>query len=144
MALARKLVGRVRPDRLLTAGCSIAAFVALLMLTIAAPPAQVWYQALCCFVTGLAAGLINIAVLESIGPAWEADPAGVTLRGGIYFGAGSVGGSLLMAKCFGGGDDWRYKRESHVAGVRARCFRWRRPRSAFRRLPAPTPVRSGK
>jgi fucose permease len=100
MALARKLVNRCRPDRLLTAGC-LAAFVALLMLTIAAPPAQVWYQALCCFVTGVAAGLINVAVFESIGAAWEADPAGVTLRGGIYFGAGSMAASLLMAQCFG-------------------------------------------
>jgi fucose permease len=100
MALARKLVGWLRADRLLTTGCFIA-FVALLMLTIAAPPAQVWYQTLCCFVTGVAAGLINAAVLESIGAAWEADPAGVTLRGGIFFGAGSVAGSLLMAKCFG-------------------------------------------
>jgi len=100
MALARKLVGWLRADRLLTTGC-FAAFVALLMLTIAAPPAQIWYQTLCCFVTGVAAGLINVAVLESIGPAWEADPAGVTLRGGIYFGAGSVAASLLMAQCFG-------------------------------------------
>lgn len=101
MALARKLVWRFRADRLMTAGCC-AATLALLMLTIAAPPAQVWYQTLCCFVTGSAAGLINGSVLESIGQAWEADPARVTLAGGIYFGAGSVAASLLMAQCIGG------------------------------------------
>ncbi len=123
MALARLLAGRCHADRVLTAGCFTAS-LALLMLTIAAPPAQVWYQALCCFVTGAAAGLINGAIFELIGAAWEADPAGVTLRGGIYFGAGSVAASLLMALCFGGdtigdmsGPRGRYLRS-------ARYFRW--------------------
>jgi fucose permease len=101
MALARKLAGRFRADRLLMAGCFLAS-LALLMLTIAAPPAQIWYQMLSVFVTGAAAGLINGAVFESIGAAWEADPAGVTLRGGIYFGAGSIAGALMMAQCIGG------------------------------------------
>jgi len=101
MALSRKLAGRWRANGLLTFGC-FAASLALLMLTIAAPPAQVWYQTLCLFVTGVAAGTINGGIFESIGAAWDADPAGVTLRGGIYFGAGSVAASLSMAQCFGG------------------------------------------
>jgi hypothetical protein len=101
MALSRKLAARWRAQGLLTAGC-VAASLSLLMLTIAAPPAQVWYQTLCVFVMGAAAGWINGAVFESIGPAWEADPAGVTMRGGIYFGAGSVTASLLISRCFGG------------------------------------------
>lgn len=100
MALSRKLLPGFRARALLTAGC-LAASLALLMLTIAAPPAQVWYQTLCVLAMGAAAGLINTAVFETIGPAWDADPAGVTLRGGIYFGAGSVAASLLMAQCFG-------------------------------------------
>lgn len=100
MTLARKTANRLRADRLLTIGC-IAASIALLMLTIAAPPALVWFQMLALLVTGAAAGLINSAVFESIGTAWEADPAGVTLRGGIYFGAGSMAASLLIAQCFG-------------------------------------------
>lgn len=101
MALSRILVRRLRADRVLMGGC-FAASIALLMLTIAAPPAQIWYQMLCVFVTGAAAGLINGAIFESIGAAWEADPAGVTLSGGIYFGAGSVVASLLLTQCFGG------------------------------------------
>lgn len=101
MALARLLASRWHADRLLMVGC-FSASLALLMLTIAAPPMETWYQALCCFVMGAAAGFINGAIFESIGEAWEADPAGVTLRGGIYFGAGSVAASLLMAQCFGG------------------------------------------
>jgi len=136
MALARKLVVRWRADRLLTAGCFMA-FVALLMLTIAAPPAQVWYQTLCCFVTGVAAGLINAAVLESIGAAWEADPAGVTLRGGIFFGAGSVAGSLLMAKCFGS------ETIGDTNAMQLLAFSSLLPLAAaiaFRRLPVATPA----
>ena len=101
MGISRKFADRWRADRLLTAGC-ITASAALLMLTIAAPPAQVWYRTLCLFVTGGAAGLVASAVFASIGAAWDANPAGVTLQGGIYFGAGSIAASLLMAGCFGG------------------------------------------
>ena len=101
MALARKTAARLRADHLLTIGCAFAA-IALLMLSAAAPPAPFWYQSLSLFVTGAAAGLVSSAVFESIGPAWEADPAGVTLRGGIYFGAGSVAAALVMTQCFDG------------------------------------------
>ncbi len=101
MLLARKMAGKWQANRLLTGGC-FTATVALLMLAIAAPPAQFWYQMLAMFVTGAASGLVSSAIFEVIGPSWEADPAGVTLRGGIYFGAGSVLASLLMTECFGG------------------------------------------
>ena len=98
MWLARMLARRFRPDRILAAGCFLAA-AALAMLSVAAPPSTVWYEALCVLVTGAAAGLINGAIFESVGDAWEEDPAGVTLRGGIYFGTGSVAAALLMAQC---------------------------------------------
>jgi FHS family glucose/mannose:H+ symporter-like MFS transporter len=101
MALARKFVSSRQAGRLLTAGCFTSS-LALLMLTVAAPPAQVWFQMLSCFVAGVAAGMINSAIFESIGVGWDADPAGVTLRAGIYFGAGSVAASFLMTQCFGG------------------------------------------
>ena len=133
MALARKLAGKVRADRLLTLGC-LSASLALLMLTIAAPPALVWYQTLSLLVTGIAAGLINSAVFESIGAAWEADPASVTLRGGIYFGAGSVAASLLMAQCFGAdtiGDTSATRLLALTALLPAAAA------IAFRRLPIP-------
>jgi FHS family glucose/mannose:H+ symporter-like MFS transporter len=101
MALARFLSRRARPGYILAAGFFVSA-AALLLLTVSAPPATVWYQALCIFTLGAAAGLINGAIFELIGVAWEADPAGVTLRGGIYFGAGSAAASLLMSNSFGG------------------------------------------
>ncbi len=101
MALSRILIRRFSPGLLLTVGCILAS-VGLLMLAISAPPASVWYQALCVFVTGMAAGFINGAIFESLGEVWEADPAAVTLRGGIYMGAGSVAASVLLGQCFGG------------------------------------------
>jgi fucose permease len=101
MALARFLAKRARPGFILSAGFFVST-AALLLLTVSAPPATVWYQALCIFTLGAAAGLINGAIFELIGVAWEADPAGVTLRGGIYFGAGSAAASLLMSNSFGG------------------------------------------
>ena len=101
MAVARFLAKRARAAYILAAGFFVAT-TALVLLTISAPPATVWYQALCIFALGAAAGLINGAIFELIGHAWEADPAGVTLRGGIYFGAGSAAASLLMSNSFGG------------------------------------------
>lgn len=89
---------RIKPGRLLPGGC-FAGALALLMLSLAAPPAAVWYQCLALFVTGAAAGAINIGVLEPIAPAYEANPAGVTLTGGIFFGAGSVVAAWLMSEC---------------------------------------------
>jgi fucose permease len=97
MWIARMLVRRFRPDRILAAGCFLAA-VAMAMLSVAAPPSTVWYEGLCVLVTGAAAGVINGAIFESVGDAWEDNPAGVTLSGGIYFGTGSIAAALLMAQ----------------------------------------------
>lgn len=139
MGIARKLVRRCCAGRMMTIGC-LAASLALVMLAFAAPPAQVWYQTLCVFVTGAAAGLVNSSIFESIGPAWEADPAGVTLRGGIYFGAGSVLASLLMAECFGGatfGDTGAMKLLAFSALLPAAAA------IAFRRIPMAGPEEAG-
>ncbi len=85
----------------LLAGGYAAATVSLLLLSIAAPPAQVWYQTLALFVTGAAAGIMNCAVLEAMTSCGESNPANITLTGGIFFGAGSVFAALLMAQSFG-------------------------------------------
>ncbi len=99
MALARFLSRSAKAGYILAAGFFVST-AALVLLTVSAPPATVWYQALCIATLGAAAGLINGAIFELIGVAWEADPAGVTLRGGIYFGAGSAVASLLMSNSF--------------------------------------------
>jgi fucose permease len=99
-AIARRFANTWPLERILTAGSFLAA-LALLMLSLAAPPAQVWYQMLALLLTGTAAGVINTAVLEGMTSSYDANPATITLMGGIAFGAGSVLGALLMSQAFG-------------------------------------------
>ena len=96
----QRLTRRAPLARLLSGGY-FAAALALLMLAVAAPPAQAWYQSLALFVTGMAAGMMNTAVLEAVTPCYESNPAAITLTGGIFFGAGSVLAALLLAQSFG-------------------------------------------
>jgi fucose permease len=100
-ALAQRWFRRLSLERLLAAGCLIGA-LALLMLSVAAPPAQVWYQSIALLLTGISAGVINTAVLESMTSCYESNPATITLSGGIFFGAGSVLASSLLAQSFEG------------------------------------------
>lgn len=99
-ASAQRLARHTSLQRLLAGGYFTAA-AALLLLAVAAPPAQVWYQSLALFVTGVAAGIMNTAVLEGVTPGYESNPAAITLTGGIFFGAGSVLAALLLAQSFG-------------------------------------------
>jgi fucose permease len=89
---------RIPPGRLLPGGCFLGA-LSLLMLSLAAPPAAVWFQFLALLLTGASAGAINMAVLEPIATDYEANPAAVTLAGGGLFGAGSVAAAWLLADC---------------------------------------------
>jgi fucose permease len=99
-ALAQRLARHTALERLLAGGYFSAA-LALLLLAIAAPPARPWYQALALFVSGMAAGIMNTAVLEAVTPCYEANPATITLKGGVFFGAGSVLAALLLSQSFG-------------------------------------------
>src|SRR5580658_2661972 len=99
-ALAQRVSRNASLERLLAVGY-FAAAVALLLLAVAAPPAQTWYQCLALFVSGIAAGIMNTAVLEAVTPCYESNPATITLTGGIFFGAGSVLAALLLTQSFG-------------------------------------------
>jgi hypothetical protein len=96
--LAIRLRGKYPLQHLLGAGCFGGALV-LLMLSFAQPPASAWYQAFVLLIAGVASGVVNTTVFESIAPCYEADPAGITLTGGSFFGAGSVLAAWLMAHC---------------------------------------------
>jgi fucose permease len=98
-ALAQRWSRRLSLERLLAAGCLIGA-LALLMLSVAAPPAEVWYQSIALLVSGASAGVVNTAVLESMTACYESNPATITLSAGIFFGAGSVLASVLLAQSF--------------------------------------------
>lgn len=95
--------GRKLPlERLLATGCLLAA-TSMLLLSVAAPPAQVWYQMAVLLVMGVTAGIMNTAVLEAMTPSYESNPATITLTGGIFFGGGSMLAALLLAQSFGEG-----------------------------------------
>jgi len=96
-ALAQRWAKRMTLERLLAAGSGLAA-LALGMIAFAAPPAETWYQALALVVAGLAAGIVNTAVLEGVSASYESNPASITLAGGIFFGAGSVLAALTMTQ----------------------------------------------
>jgi fucose permease len=98
--IARRFARRISLERLLAAGYFSAA-VALLLLAVAAPPSQPWYESIALFVTGIAAGIMNTAVLEGVTPCYESNPAAITLTGGIFFGGGSVLAAILLAQSFG-------------------------------------------
>jgi fucose permease len=123
---ARRLARNLSMERLLATGYFSAA-VAILLLSVAAPPAQTWYQSLTLFITGVAAGIMNTAVLEGVSPSYELNPATVTLMGGIFFGAGSVLAALLMAQSFDDGGATRVLAVTAVipamAGIFAGQFR---------------------
>jgi fucose permease len=99
-ALAQRLTRKTSLERLLAAGYFVAA-VALLLLAVAAPPAETWFQSLALLVSGIAAGIMNAAVFEAMTPGYESNPATITLTGGVLFGAGSVLAALLLAQSFG-------------------------------------------
>lgn len=99
--IARRLVNAAPLERLLAAGCFMAA-VSMLLVSVAEPPAQLWFQMATLLVTGASAGLMNTAVLEALTPCYESNPATITLTGGIFFGGGSALAAFLLAQSFDG------------------------------------------
>lgn len=104
--LARRMAGRASLAQLMASG-SFGAALALLMLSVAAPPAQIWYEWLALLVTGVAAGVVNTAVFEAITPWYDSNPANITLQAGIFFGAGSTLAAWLVSQSFGETDATR-------------------------------------
>jgi len=96
--LAIRLRTKYAIQQLLAAGCFGAAVV-LLLLTFAQPPASPWYQSFVLLVAGMASGVINRTVFETLAPAYEANRARVALSAGAFFGAGSVIAAYLLADC---------------------------------------------
>jgi len=98
-AAALRFREKISAAHLLATGCFGGA-VSLLLLSVAAPPAGFWFQSLAVLIAGMSAGAVNTAIFESIAPAYEANPAKITLTGGIFFGAGSILAAYLLAQCF--------------------------------------------
>jgi len=97
--LIQKWGGHVSTARLLGYSCFVAA-AAIILLAFAAPPAGFALGFTGLLIAAAAAGALNAGMLRLIGPAWQSNPAGITLTGGIYFAAGSAIASVLLAWCF--------------------------------------------
>jgi hypothetical protein len=96
--LAIRLRAKYALQHLMAAGCFGGAVV-LLLLSFSQQAASAWYEASVLLLAGGASGVINTTVFESIAHGYEKDPAGITLMGGSFFGAGSVLAAWLLAQC---------------------------------------------
>lgn len=94
--LRRRVLPSIAINLLRVGGCSLAT-VSLLVLAFLPSPVGFAEQFLGWAVIGLAVGLINIALFESIRRSYSADPASTVTRAGIYFGAGCLASALSVA-----------------------------------------------
>src|SRR5688572_20037303 len=80
-------------------GC-VTAFAAILGLSLTAPPvAEIW-RIPGFFGLGFSAGLLNTAVFHALSPAYRQEPAATTNLAGLFFGAGCLLVTLLIAGTF--------------------------------------------
>jgi MFS transporter, FHS family, glucose/mannose:H+ symporter len=136
-AAAARLRKRISARHLLAAGCFGGA-VSLLLLSLAGAPAVLWYRSLALLISGFSAGVLNAAVFESIARAYEANPARITLTGGIFFGVGSILAANLLAQCLKAVNPTRILAVAAIAPAAA-AFAFRRlslPEASPRLLPA--------
>jgi len=99
VAWARKLIAaRGLPTVLCVS--SAAASVALLYLSLVPPPFSNWLRGAGLLVLGAAAGSLSLGLFRAISPAYQRDPAGTAVRGGIWYGLGCLTATLLVAGTF--------------------------------------------
>jgi hypothetical protein len=103
---AQRYGGRRAPSRIRWCASFVAAG-AIVLLAFAAPPAGFWWGFAGLFLASACAGALNTRTFQTIGPAWQADPAGVTLKCGTTFALGSALGSVFLAWCFEGANPGR-------------------------------------
>ena len=100
MRFALWLLPRQGISRVLALACGLA-FVSLILLGVASPPAPVWYRALAFFCIGIGAGLLNTGVFHAISSMFRHNPAATVNLSGTFFGLGCFTAALLIAVTFG-------------------------------------------
>lgn len=98
-ALARPLLARRGLSFLLTFASGLAC-AALLFLAAVSPPASPWWRGLGLFALGSGAGLLNLGLFHTISRSYRADSAGALTKGGVWYGAGCLAATLLVAGTF--------------------------------------------
>lgn len=94
--LARRLLAGRPAAGLLAAGCAIVCAGFLLLATLR-PGAAEWWRLLCTLGVGMGAGLVNRGAFQAISMLYQRDPAATVNLAGVFFGAGTVLVSLLVA-----------------------------------------------
>jgi FHS family glucose/mannose:H+ symporter-like MFS transporter len=72
----------------------------LLWLALATPPAHWLWRMPGLAILGLAVGLLNAGLFQTIGTCYSRDPVRVVAMGGIYYGLGCLAATLLVAGTF--------------------------------------------
>ena len=96
--LARRVEARRGVPFLLISACLLSC-CALIFLALA-PPASTWWRVLGLLVLGIGAGSLNLALFHSISGIYRRDAAGTVVRGGIWYGLGSLAATLLVFGTF--------------------------------------------
>ena len=99
LAWARKLIA-ARGLPLALAVASALASLALVYLALVPPPLSNWLRSMGLLVLGAAAGALSMGLFRAISRAYQQDPAGCAVRGGIWYGLGCLAATLLVAGTF--------------------------------------------
>ncbi len=94
--LARPLLQRRGLSFVLVIG-SAAASAALLFLAMVPPPVSPGWRAAGLLALGAGSGLLNLALFHGISAIYQVDAAAAVTRGGIWYGAGCLAATLLVA-----------------------------------------------
>ena len=84
----------------LLVSASVLCCAALAYLALVSPPASAWWRVLGLLVLGAGAGSLNMALFHAISRTYLADPTGTMVKGGVWYGAGCLAATLLVAGTF--------------------------------------------
>ena len=98
---ARAVMERRGVAFLLIAGCQLAS-VSLIYLALVSPPYSAWWRAAGLLALGFGAGMLNTGIFHGVPASYEPGAIGAVNRGGIWYGLGCLGATLLATVAFYG------------------------------------------
>jgi hypothetical protein len=98
-ALAPRVIARRGLSFLLVFACVLSC-AALAYLALVSPPVSAWWRVVGLLVLGAGAGSLNMALCHAISRTYLADPTGTVVKAGVWYGAGCLAATLLVAGTF--------------------------------------------
>ncbi|HEV2446499.1 MAG TPA: MFS transporter [Candidatus Sulfopaludibacter sp.] len=98
-AIARRILERRGVAFLLVFSCVLSC-ISLVYLALVSPPSSPWWRVAGLLALGVGAGLLNMALFQTLSARFQADIAGTVNRGGIWYGIGCLAATLLVAGTF--------------------------------------------